>query len=55
MIVLNSMNDRGAGFKHETNKITILDKYGNQTNFELKSKQAVAADIVNYIINNLHA
>lgn len=55
MIVLNSMNDSGAGFKHDTNKITILDKYGNQTNFELKSKQAVANDIVNYIINNLHA
>lgn len=55
MIVLNSMNDSGAGFKHDTNKITILDKFGNQTNFELKSKQAVATDIVNYIINNLHA
>ncbi|MBK7440254.1 MAG: bifunctional phosphopantothenoylcysteine decarboxylase/phosphopantothenate--cysteine ligase CoaBC [Bacteroidetes bacterium] len=55
MIVLNSMNDSGAGFKHDTNKITILDKFGNQTNFELKSKQAVANDIVNYIINNLHA
>jgi phosphopantothenoylcysteine decarboxylase / phosphopantothenate---cysteine ligase len=55
MIVLNSMNDSGAGFQHDTNKITILDKFNNQTNFELKSKKAVAFDIVNYIITNLHA
>jgi phosphopantothenoylcysteine decarboxylase / phosphopantothenate---cysteine ligase len=55
MIVLNSMNDSGAGFQHDTNKITILDKYNNHTNFELKSKQAAASDIVNYIINHLNA
>ncbi len=55
MIVLNSMQDSGAGFQHDTNKITILDKYNNHTNFELKSKQAVAKDIVNYIINHLNA
>jgi len=55
MIVLNSMKDVGAGFQHDTNKITILDKYNNHTNFELKSKQAVAKDIVNYIINHLNA
>lgn len=55
MIVLNSMNDSGAGFKHDTNKITILDKFNNHTNFELKPKTAVAQDIVNYIINHLNA
>lgn len=51
MIVLNSLNDKGAGFGFETNKITILDKYNNITAFELKNKQAVAKDIVNAIIN----
>lgn len=45
-IVLNSMNDKGAGFGTDTNKITIIDKNNNIDNFELKSKQEVAADIV---------
>lgn len=55
MIILNSMNDTGAGFQHDTNKISILDKFDNQINFELKSKKAVAFDIVNHIINKLNA
>lgn len=47
-VVLNSMQDAGAGFKHDTNKISIIDKAGNVVKFELKSKADVAADIVNY-------
>jgi phosphopantothenoylcysteine decarboxylase/phosphopantothenate--cysteine ligase len=49
MIVLNSLNDKGAGFKNDTNKITILDKNNNCIEFELKSKQAVAEDILNHV------
>lgn len=46
-IVLNSLNDNGAGFQHDTNKIAIIDKLGNRTNFELKDKKSVARDIIN--------
>ena len=49
-IVLNSLKDPGAGFGVDTNKITIIDKDNNQTFFELKSKNDVAADIVARII-----
>jgi len=45
-IVLNSLNDVGAGFGHATNKITIIDKDGQTVPFELKSKEKVAKDIV---------
>ncbi|MEO8862277.1 MAG: bifunctional phosphopantothenoylcysteine decarboxylase/phosphopantothenate--cysteine ligase CoaBC [Ginsengibacter sp.] len=51
LIVLNSLNDAGAGFGNATNKITIFDKKGNEYNFEKKSKREVAKDIVNAIIN----
>ncbi|WPU93459.1 bifunctional phosphopantothenoylcysteine decarboxylase/phosphopantothenate--cysteine ligase CoaBC [Mucilaginibacter sabulilitoris] len=44
-IVLNSLNDAGAGFKKDTNKITIIDRDLQKTVFELKSKDAVARDI----------
>ncbi len=47
-IVLNSMREKGAGFKHATNRITILDKYNKITKFELKSKDEVALDILSY-------
>ena len=50
LIVLNSLNDAGAGFGHSTNKITIFDKKGNEFKFPLKSKKDVATDIVNTII-----
>lgn len=46
MIVLNSMNDEGAGFGGNTNKINIFDKKGNEYSFSLKSKADVAADII---------
>jgi len=44
-IVLNSLNDAGAGFKQDTNKITIIDHNLQKTTFALKSKEAVAHDI----------
>ena len=50
-IVLNSLNDKGAGFGHDTNKITIIDKNNKSKAFTLKSKQEVARDIVNFIID----
>jgi len=48
-IVLNSLNNRGSGFKTDTNKITIIDKNNKITKFGLKSKTDVAVDIVNYL------
>jgi len=52
-IVLNSLNDPGAGFGIDTNKITMIDKDNNQTFFELKSKTEVAKDIVAQIISEM--
>ncbi|WP_317173878.1 bifunctional phosphopantothenoylcysteine decarboxylase/phosphopantothenate--cysteine ligase CoaBC [Pontibacter aquaedesilientis] len=54
MIVLNSLNDPGAGFKHDTNKITIIE-HDTTTAFELKQKSEVAQDIVNLIWERLYA
>jgi phosphopantothenoylcysteine decarboxylase/phosphopantothenate--cysteine ligase len=48
-IVLNSLNDKGAGFKTDTNKITIIDHSLQKTTFELKDKNEVARDICNKI------
>lgn len=53
-IVLNSLNDAGAGFGHQTNKITIFDKLGNQYNFDKKLKSQVAEDILNTILKLNH-
>lgn len=50
-IVLNSLQDPGAGFGHETNKIDIYHRNGAHKSFALKSKKAVAADIVAEIIS----
>ena len=50
-IVLNSLNDNGAGFKSNTNKITIIDKNLDKTEFSLKSKEEVAKDICNKIVS----
>lgn len=49
LIVLNSLEDEGAGFAHDTNKITLLDKNNNSVSFELKAKSAVAQDILDYL------
>lgn len=48
-IVLNSLQDKGAGFKCDTNKITIIEKSGNKLVFETKAKKEVAADIVDVL------
>jgi phosphopantothenoylcysteine decarboxylase/phosphopantothenate--cysteine ligase len=53
MIVLNSLKDRGAGFGLDTNKITVFNKNGSVTGFDVKSKKEVAADIVDLIIKDL--
>ena len=55
MIILNSLNDSGAGFGYDTNKVTIFQKEGNEIHFETKSKEAVAKDIVTTIINSYYA
>jgi len=54
-IILNSLRDKGAGFSTDTNRITILDKHNNILNFELKSKQKVAQDILFKVIEELNA
>jgi phosphopantothenoylcysteine decarboxylase / phosphopantothenate---cysteine ligase len=55
MIVLNSLNDAGAGFGHDTNKITIFEKGGEEINFNSKSKTEVAKDIVDTMIRLYYA
>lgn len=50
MIVLNSLNDAGAGFGYDTNKITIFEKGGSEIRYDQKPKQQVARDIVDRII-----
>ncbi|MBQ8674155.1 MAG: bifunctional phosphopantothenoylcysteine decarboxylase/phosphopantothenate--cysteine ligase CoaBC [Bacteroides sp.] len=51
-IVLNSLNDKGAGFRHDTNKISIVDADGTRE-YPLKSKAAVAADIIDHLVEEL--
>lgn len=51
-IVLNSLNEKGSGFQYDTNKITILDAHNNIKKYQLKTKVAVAKDIVDYIERN---
>jgi phosphopantothenoylcysteine decarboxylase/phosphopantothenate--cysteine ligase len=50
LIVLNSLEDPGAGFNHDTNRVTLIDKNNKLTKFELKSKVAVAEDILTAIL-----
>ena len=54
-IVLNSLNDQGAGFSGNTNKITFIDKEERYTPFEMKSKSDVAIDIMNEILKKIDA
>ncbi|HMR19849.1 MAG TPA: phosphopantothenoylcysteine decarboxylase, partial [Sphingobacterium sp.] len=51
-IVLNSMQDEGAGFATDTNKVTILHRDGTVLPYELKSKEAVAKDICQLIVEH---
>jgi phosphopantothenoylcysteine decarboxylase/phosphopantothenate--cysteine ligase len=53
-IVLNSLNDENAGFGFDTNKVSILHRDGKKLVFDLKSKQSVAEDIINEIIQLLN-
>ena len=55
IVVLNSLNDEGAGFGHDTNKVTIFEKNGRELGYERKPKQQVAKDIVDRIVNMLYA
>jgi phosphopantothenoylcysteine decarboxylase/phosphopantothenate--cysteine ligase len=52
-IVLNSLRDAGSGFGVATNKISIIDKDQSITEFSLKSKPEVAADILDAVQNRL--
>ena len=55
LIVLNSLNDTGAGFGGKSNKVTLIDKELVQTEFPLKSKTEVAQDIMNELLNQINA
>jgi phosphopantothenoylcysteine decarboxylase / phosphopantothenate---cysteine ligase len=55
LIVLNSLKDEGAGFGHDTNKISIIDNQNNIDHFELKSKKEVAKDIINAIVTKINS
>ena len=50
LIILNSLNDEGAGFGYETNKVSIINSKKEVFNYDLKKKSAVAKDIFNHII-----
>lgn len=54
LIVLNSLNDKGAGFGHDTNKIKIINRREEVKTFDLKDKAAVANDIVEAILQTLN-
>jgi phosphopantothenoylcysteine decarboxylase/phosphopantothenate--cysteine ligase len=51
IIVLNSLKEDGAGFGHDTNKITLIDRNNNIDKFELKSKEEAAKDILDKIVS----
>ena len=53
--MLNSLNDKGAGFKGDTNKITLITKDNKILPFEVKPKTEVAKDILEHIITHIHA
>ncbi|MBN8642582.1 MAG: bifunctional phosphopantothenoylcysteine decarboxylase/phosphopantothenate--cysteine ligase CoaBC [Flavobacteriales bacterium] len=55
LIVLNSLNDEGAGFGKPTNKVTFIDKEFIIEPMDLKSKEDVAVDIINKVIQKIHA
>ena len=55
MVVMNSLNDKGAGFGTDTNKISIFDKSGKEFNYKLMSKKEAAKNIVDTIIQLYYA
>ena len=52
LIVLNSLQDKGAGFRVDTNKVTIIDRHQGPVTYDIKSKREVAEDIVEFISHN---
>ena len=55
IIVLNSLNDAGAGFHHYTNKVSIIGKNNMHVDYELKSKAEVAIDIVDSVVSYIQS
>ncbi|MFZ4465162.1 MAG: phosphopantothenoylcysteine decarboxylase, partial [Bacteroidales bacterium] len=53
LIVLNTMEDEGAGFRHQTNKVSLIDRDETLTEFALKNKSEVAEDIADHISKRL--
>ncbi len=53
-IVLNSLGEFGSGFQYDTNKITIIDRFDNMVDFELKPKTEVADDIIDYLVTHFN-
>jgi len=54
LIVMNSLNDPGAGFRHQTNKVSMISSTGETFSYDLKSKKEVAQDILDFIYTKLH-
>jgi phosphopantothenoylcysteine decarboxylase/phosphopantothenate--cysteine ligase len=54
LIAMNSLNEEGAGFAHETNKITLFDSDNNSIELELMSKKEIASKIIGIIANRIH-
>jgi phosphopantothenoylcysteine decarboxylase/phosphopantothenate--cysteine ligase len=54
LIVMNSLRDSGAGFGHDTNRVTVFGRDGSESRFELAAKERVAIDIVDIIIRSTH-
>ena len=52
LIVLNSMQDKGAGFATDTNKVTVIDRFEHIQEYTLKSKEEVAKDICQLIVDH---
>lgn len=53
IVVLNSLQDKGAGFRYDTNKVKIIDREGKIYDFDLKTKKEVAQDILNLVVEKL--
>lgn len=53
LIVLNTLEDEGAGFGHDTNKVSFVEKENKSVSFELKSKSEVARDLVDHLVKKL--
>lgn len=52
IIVLNSLNDEGAGFEIDTNKVTIIERSGKEHSYDKKPKEEVARDLVDVLMTS---